>query len=126
LASAVPAPRKVPVRDAPAMGPYKEIVRGWLSEDLKVHVKQRHTARRVWQRLVAEHDAMVSEATVRAFVAEVRAELADSLRDVTIPQAHVPGDEGLCGKPHRTSYVEAANMRRPGVCVLAMVRGRAG
>lgn len=94
LASAVPPPRKTPVRDAPAMGPYKEIVRGWLVEDQKVHRKQRHTARRVWQRLVAEHDAEVSEPTVRAFVAEVRAELADALKDVTIPQTHELGEEG--------------------------------
>ncbi len=93
LASPVPPARKTPVREAPALGPYKEIVRGWLVADQGVPRKQRHTARRVWQRLVDEHDAVVGESTVRAYVAVVRGELADGAREVTIPQTHVAGDE---------------------------------
>jgi transposase len=94
LASSVPAPRKTPERDAPALGPYKQIIRGWLEADQNLPRKQRHTARRVWQRLVEEHDADVAESTVRTFVAEVRAELEDAARAVTIPQTHEPGAEG--------------------------------
>lgn len=93
LASAVPAPRKVPDRVSPALGPYKDVVRGWLVADEEVHAKQRHTARRVWQRLVAEEGAVVAESTVRAFVAALREELADSVRDVTVPQVHELGAE---------------------------------
>jgi transposase len=93
LASAVPPPRKTPERSSPALGPYREIVRGWLREDLKVPAKQRHTARRVWQRLRDEHDAGVAESTVRAFVAEVRAELANAAGAVMVPQVHDPGAE---------------------------------
>lgn len=37
--------------------------------------KQRHTARRVWQRLVAEHGAAVSEVTVSRYVVRRKAEL---------------------------------------------------
>jgi hypothetical protein len=51
------------------------IVRAWLVADREVPRKQRHTARRVWQRLVAEYGAAVSESTVRAFVAQVNFEL---------------------------------------------------
>jgi transposase len=76
------------------LGPYEQIVRGWLTADLEVPRKQRHTARRVWQRLVAEHGANVAESTVRAFVASVRAEVAGGVRVVTIGQVHAPGDEG--------------------------------
>lgn len=93
LASAVPPPRKTPERQSPALGPFKEIVRGWLVADQDAPPKQRHTARRVWQRLVDEHDAVVAESTVRAYVAVVRGELADGAREVTIPQTHVAGDE---------------------------------
>ncbi|MPZ53573.1 MAG: hypothetical protein GEU79_12710 [Acidimicrobiia bacterium] len=60
IASAVPPERKSPVRVAPVLGPWKETIRGWLSEDLGVPAKQRHTARRVWERLVAEHDADIA------------------------------------------------------------------
>jgi hypothetical protein len=74
LGSAVPPPRKTPKRESPALGPWKEVIRGWLEAEVADQVprKQRHTARRVWQRLVEEHDAQVSESAVRGFVAEVR------------------------------------------------------
>ena len=72
LASAAPPARKVPERGSPALGPHKATIRAWLEADRLVPAKQRHTARRVWQRLVEEHGAQVSEATVRAEVAEVR------------------------------------------------------
>jgi len=97
LASPVPPPRKTPARVAPAVGPYEEIIRGWLRADLDAPVKQRHTARRVWQRLVAEQGADVGESTVRAFVARVRAEVAlehGRAPDVVVPQEHPPAVEG--------------------------------
>jgi len=66
LADAVPPPRKTPVRRAPALGPHVDTIRGWLVADLEVPKKQRHTARRVWQRLLEEEGAEVAESTVRA------------------------------------------------------------
>ena len=58
LASAVPPPRKAyPPRPRPAIGPYAAVIDEWLLADRDVPRKQRHTARRVWQRLVAEHGA---------------------------------------------------------------------
>jgi transposase len=97
LASATPPSRKTPVRALPALGPYEATIRGWLRADLDAPPKQRHTARRVWQRLVAEHGADVGESTVRAFVARVRAELAleqgHAEGDVTVPQEHPPAAE---------------------------------
>ena len=66
LDSAIPPPRKQPERPAPGLGPWKPIIDGWLAADREAPKKQRHTARRVWQRLVDEHDAEVAESTVRA------------------------------------------------------------
>ena len=57
LADATPPPRKAPEREAGAFGPYEPGVRAWLTADLDAPRKQRHTARRVWQRLVEEHGA---------------------------------------------------------------------
>jgi dihydrofolate reductase/transposase len=76
LASAVPPARKPPEREAPALGAHEATIRGWLEADQAAPRKQRHTARRVWQRLRDEHGAQVAESTVRAFVAAVKAELA--------------------------------------------------
>jgi hypothetical protein len=53
--------------------------------------KQRHTARRVWRRLVAEHDAALSEVTVSRYVARRRAELGLDRAEVSVPQLHLPG-----------------------------------
>src|SRR6266511_986795 len=43
--SAVPAPRKTPVRAASALGGHEATIRRWLTEDLSAPRKQRHTAR---------------------------------------------------------------------------------
>ena len=37
------------------LDPYKEIIDGWLEEDKRNWYKQRHTAKRVYDRLVDEH-----------------------------------------------------------------------
>ena len=57
LADSTPPPRKAPVRVAPAVGPWLEIIRAWLVADLDAPRKQRHTARRLWQRLVVGNRA---------------------------------------------------------------------
>ena len=94
IASSVPPPRKSPERQSPVLGPWKSTVRGWLEDDVKRGVprKQRHTAHRVWTRLVEEHGAQVCESTVRAYVAEVKAELY-AARDASVPQTKLLGGE---------------------------------
>jgi transposase len=94
LASAVPPPRKeYRPRPRPAIGPYAAVIDGWLLADRNVPRKQRHTARRVWQRLVAEHGASVAEVTVSRYVARRRGELGLDKAEVMVPQAHAPGAE---------------------------------
>lgn len=94
LASAVPPARKVyGRRSRPATDPYVEVVDGWLLGDREVPVKQRHTARRVWQRLVVEHGATLAEVTVSRYVARRRVELGLDRVQVAVPQTHLPGAE---------------------------------
>jgi transposase len=94
LASAVPPPRKAyPRRDRPAIGPWTGVIDGWLVADREVPRKQRHTARRIWQRLVAEHAAAVSEVTVSRYVARRRLELGLDRVEVAVPQTHPAGAE---------------------------------
>ena len=95
LADAVPPARKTPGRDAPALGPYQDVVREWLTQDRSEPRKQRHTARRVWQRLIEEQGACVAESTVRSYVAEVRRELGTGTGLVSVPQTHAPAAEAL-------------------------------
>jgi transposase len=94
LASAVPPPRKTyPPRRRPAIDPYVTVIDGWLIEDRDAPRKQRHTARRVWQRFVAEHEVTLAEVTVSRYVARRRGELGLDHREVSIPQMHLADAE---------------------------------
>jgi transposase len=93
LDSALPPPRKVTPRQSPSLGPWKSTIDGWLAADEKVPKKQRHTARRVFERLVDECDADVSESTVRRYIGSIKKTRSLSLPDVCVPQNHLLGDE---------------------------------
>ncbi len=93
LADAVPPVRKPPARVAPVLGAYEDTIRGWLVEDLTAPRKQRHTARRVWQRLLDEHGAVVAESSVRNLVAALRVEISGVNAQVMVPQTHPAAEE---------------------------------
>lgn len=78
LRSAVPPPKRPPrSRPAPKLGPYRPIIDEWLRDDQEAPRKQRHTARRIWQRLTEEHGAKVSERQVDRYVAAKRREIGE-------------------------------------------------
>jgi hypothetical protein len=63
LLSAVPPQRKPVERPSPVLEAWKPLIRAWVTADEALPKKQRHTGRRVWQRLVAEYGAEVGEST---------------------------------------------------------------
>ena len=66
LASPLPPVKRSPQdRAAPKLGEFRELIDGWLIADIDAPRKQRHTAKRVWRRLVDEHGVDVAETTVR-------------------------------------------------------------
>ena len=94
LASALPPPRKsYPPRARPAIEPWTTVIDSWLEDDKSAPRKQRHTARRVWERLVSEHAAVLSETTVSRYVSCRRVELGLVHVEVSVPQTHLPGAE---------------------------------
>jgi len=94
LASAVPPARKAPAaRAAPKLDLWKPMIEAWLEQDRDAPRKQRHTGRRVWQRLLEEHGADLGESTVRRYVTEVRARQEFPLVEVAVPQHHPLGAE---------------------------------
>jgi transposase len=98
LASAWPGPRK-PLPPRPTrLDAYKPLIDGMLRVDLDAPRKQRHTAKRILDRLVAEHDAAeISYGMVRAYVAqrqpEIRIEAGRGPSAAFVPQSHRPGVE---------------------------------
>jgi transposase len=93
LASPIPPPRKQGPRPSPAPDPWKATIDKWLDDDRAAPKKQRHTARRIWQRLIDEHGAEVSESSVRHYVAVAKARRPIAPAEVMVPQTHPLGYE---------------------------------
>jgi len=94
VASAIPPEHRRPVRARPVLTEEaRAFVDGILLADREAPRKQRHTARRVWQRLGEELDCTAAESTVRGYVAERRRELGLRAR-AFVPQHHPPGHQG--------------------------------
>jgi transposase len=111
LAAALPPPRREPERrPAPKLGPYRPLIDEWLRADREAPRKQRHTARRVWERLRDEHGVEVSERQVRRYVRARRRELGEPVDEVYVPQVHEPGVEAEVDWGE--AEVEIAGVRR--------------
>ena len=94
LASPLPPPRKQPATwPAPALGPHREAIDEWLIADRDAPPKQRHSAHRVYERLIDERGAEVSERQVRRYVRERRAELGVLVDEAFVPLVHDPAAE---------------------------------
>jgi transposase len=71
----------------PALGEFIPVIEGWLKADKEKPAKQRHTARRVYNRLVEEHGYHGGESTVRRYVCMARITLG-----IDTPRAFIPCD----------------------------------
>lgn len=74
----------------PALEPYVEIIDEWLESDKVQPKKQRHTARRIYNRLVSELNFTGGESTVRRYVRLAKARLG-----IDSPGAFVPCDPSV-------------------------------
>jgi transposase len=110
LASPLPPVKRSPQgRPAPKLGGYRALIDAWLEADREAPRKQRHTAKRIWRRLVDEHGVDVAETTVRDYVRARRRAMGQPVEEVFVPQAHAPGvgaqvdwgeaQVGLAGRP---------------------------
>src|SRR6266581_3996909 len=99
LGSPVPAPRKRPARQSPVLDAAAGLIDAMLREDLDAPRKQRHTCRRIWQRLADEHHVTVSYSYVGQYAGRRRAEIEAEHRAAAgsvegfVPQAKEPGAE---------------------------------
>ena len=83
-----PAPyrRTAPIK-RPKLEGFTEIIDGWLEDDLGVHRKQRHTAKRVFERLRDEHGFTGGYTIVKDYMRQRERRG----REMFVPLAHPPG-----------------------------------
>lgn len=79
-------------RPSPVLEPFKPIIDQWLAEDEQRPRKQRHTGRRVWERLVEEYGFKGAESTVRRYVGQRRRQQ----REVYVPLEFSLGSRAFC------------------------------
>lgn len=95
LGDAEPPARMQAERERPVLRPLLPFIDRILETDRKAPRKQRHTAHRIWQRILAERpECQVAESTVRRYVRERKQELGWSSRVTCIPQQYEWGQEG--------------------------------
>ena len=71
----------------PKLDPYKGVIDGILEDDQSLPKKQRHTARRIFDRLTDEHGFLGKYTIVKDYVRERRRQT----REMFVPLAHPPG-----------------------------------
>ena len=94
LANALPAHRKKPERKRPKLAGAVPFIDAILEADRKAPRKQRHTARRIHQRIRAELPGCeVAESTVREYVRERKLQVGLIRRETFVPQSYAWGSE---------------------------------
>jgi transposase len=94
IRSAVPARRKKTERPHVKMAPAAEFIDAILESDRRAPRKQRHTAKRIWERIRQEvAGCSPAERTVRQYVARRKAALGLTRRETFVPQSYDWGVE---------------------------------
>ena len=79
-------------RPKPVIGPIKAIVEQWLKEDQDRPLKQRHTGRRIYERLVEEYGYQGSESGIRRLLGQLRRKEKETF----VPLEFTPGSNAQC------------------------------
>lgn len=69
-------------------GAFRAVIDVWLLADREAPLKQRHTAKRIWQRLVDAHGADVAEVMVRQYLHRCERGFGLAVGEVFVPQVH--------------------------------------
>lgn len=88
-----PGYRQSKPRAKPVIDPVKPIIEAWIDEDRDRPRKQRHSAQRIFERLVSEHGFEGSAVSVRRYVRELKQAHDEATKKVYAVLAFEPGEE---------------------------------
>jgi hypothetical protein len=105
LESAWPKERKQPPKRGSRLDAYRVVIDDWLRSDVDAPRKPRHTAKRIFDRLLDEHDGagVVSYWMVREYVATRRREIRVEDRTGTCQRVHPEKSTSRAARPRLTS-----------------------
>jgi len=108
----------------PALGSYLKIIDRWLASDKDKPSNQRHTARRIYNRLVHEHGFKGSESTVRRYVRLAKMQLGLAGPGAFIPCDPEAGYEGEVDWGQATALIAGQTQRLKFFCMRSKYSGK--
>jgi len=108
----------------PVLDKYLSVIDGWLTGDKGSPKKQRHTARRVYNRLVEEHGYEGSEPTVRRYVRFAKMTLGIDTPCAFIPCDPEAGHEGEVDWGTATAILAGKETRLKFFCMRSKYSGK--
>ena len=108
----------------PVLDKYLPVIDGWLMDDKDRPKKQRHTARRVYNRLVEEHGYEGSEPTVRRYVRFAKMALGIDTPCAFIPCDPEAGYEGEVDWGTATAILAGEEIRLKFFCMRSKYSGK--
>jgi len=108
----------------PVLDKYLAVIDGWLKSDKDKPKKQRHTARRIYNRLVEEHAYQGSEPTVRRYVRFAKMALGIDTPCAFIPCDPEAGYEGEVDWGTATAILAGEEVRLKFFCMRSKYSGK--
>jgi transposase len=108
----------------PVLDKYLTVIDGWLTGDKCSPKKQRHTARRIYNRLVEEHGYTGSEPTVRRYVRFAKLTLGIDTPCAFIPCDPEAGHEGEADWGTATAILAGEEIRLKFFCMRSKYSGK--
>ena len=109
----------------PALGDYLAAIDGWLKSDKDKPKKQRHTAHRIYNRLVDEHGYQGGESTVRRYVRFAKTELwASTLPAPLFPATRKRGMKGRWTGARQQRLLAGEEVRLKFFCMRSKYSGK--
>lgn len=126
LADAVPPARRYRPRAKPKLGPVQSFIDDILEADRTAPRKQRHTARRISQRLRHERASCpVAESTVRQYVREQKRARGLLARETCVPQSYAWGQEAQVDWYEAEAELGGERTTQQVFCMRSMASGAA-
>ncbi len=119
ISGASPPPRRYRQRTPrarPLLDPVTPTIDAWLEADREAPRKQRHTAKRVYDRLVDEHGYAGKERAVRAYVQRWKKEHQGAALGF-LPLAYAPGVEAQCDWGEALVWIAGVEQKAAFFCI---------